>query len=87
MWLSKDLFGTYRVHKSEPILIDKWESHDRVQHEIPEWLSVELCNKYNVNRPTIGTVINLPTHKARRYSFSWFLLLTREWADLKKCLK
>jgi hypothetical protein len=97
MWLSKSKDGQYIVHKNEPEpkFIEGEYGGDLFYWSktgdnllIPEWLSVELCNKYNICRPRFEAgPINLHTHKSRTYSFSWWVLLTREWSDLKACLK
>lgn len=96
MWLSKNSDGLYQLHKDEPTLVNT-NDDDVIQDyicksnqtvkDIPQWLAVELCNIYNKNRPTKNQCINLPTHKARTYSYNWFILLTREWNDLKNMFK
>ncbi len=100
MWLSRDKDGSYCLHKHEPQWVEMqfhsdgevvnegyWADKNNQDYMIPSWVAVELCNKFDVCRPVIIDKINLPVHKARRYFYSWWLLLTREWDDLKQCLK
>ncbi len=91
MWLSRTIDGLYFAHKNEPKRLAEfgmWSCGSHAEENISEWLAVELCDKHNECRPTYETgPIELFTHKARLYSYHWWLLLTREWEDLKKCLK
>jgi hypothetical protein len=103
MWLSRTQIGRYIVHKTQPLktvnvcysvinnkeVLDTIWYNDDAQYEIiPQWLAIEICNKYQVDSPKFSEgPIELLTHKSRMYSFSWWILLTREWGDLKACLK